>query len=194
MVIQCLQALGHRVRGYTSPCDLGVQRGIPYLGDDHLLLQGGTKASVLLAMGIGKVGIDSPRFPLLQTYLSSGYSMPSIVGQHAVVHDDVHLGAGTVVLDGAVVVTGTQMGRACIVNTHATVDHDCDLGDDVHVAPGATLSGGVTVGSRCLIGTGARVIQGVTIVADCLVAAGATVVRNLEIPGTYMGTPARRVS
>lgn len=194
VVIHSLQALGYRVSGYTAPRDLGVQRGIPYLGDDRGLRRGVEVTNMSMALGIGKVTIQSPRLQLMDTLRAEGFHFPPIVSARAVVHDDVVLGAGSVVFDGAVVVTGTRMGLACIVNTSATVDHDCELGDDVHVAPGATLSGGVRVGKRSLIGTGARIIQGVSIACDCLIAAGATVVRDLDRPGTYMGTPARRVT
>jgi UDP-perosamine 4-acetyltransferase len=194
VVIHCLQTLGHRVDGYTALHDLGVQRGIPYLGTDRELpLQSPGVTSVAMALGIGKVTVQTPRLALMEAFLSDGFHFPPIVATRAVVHDDVQLGVGTAVFDGAVMVTGTRVGRACIINTNATVDHDCELGDDVHIAPGAILSGGVRVGSRCLIGTGARVIQGVSIAADCLVAAGATVVRDLDEPGTYKGTPARRI-
>lgn len=202
VVIHCLQALGRRVDGYTAPRDLGVQRGIAYLGNDQELLQKGpdvissaigSEMSTVIALGVGKVAVESPRLALMESFRTVAFRFPSIVATFAVVHDDVELGAGSMVFDGAVVVTGTRVGRACIINSNATVDHDCELGDDVHIAPGATLSGQVWVGDHCLIGTGARVIQGVSIASGCLIAAGATVVGDLDKPGTYMGTPARRV-
>lgn len=198
VIIHCLQALGRRVDGYTAPQNVGVQRGIAYLGNDRELLQKGpdvmgNERNSVIALGVGKVAVESPRLALMESFLAGAFYFPFIVAAHAVVHDDVELGAGSVVFDGAIVVTGTRMGRACIINSNATVDHDCELGDDVHIAPGATLSGQVRVGNRCLIGTGARVIQGVSIAAGCLVAAGATVVGDLDKPGTYMGTPARRI-
>jgi UDP-perosamine 4-acetyltransferase len=44
-----------------------------------------------------------------------------------------------------------------------------------------------------MIGMGCNVIQLVTIGTGCIIGAGATVVRDLSEPGTYVGTPARRV-
>lgn len=187
-----LQRLGHRVLGYTAPVDEGLLRGTPWLGDDASL--GRLAPGSRVVLGVGKIAIETPRLLLLERLQGQGMRFPVVRAATALVHDEVEIEAGSVVMDGAIVVTGSRLGRACIVNTHATVDHDCVLGDDVHVAPGATLSGGITVGDRCLIGTGASLIQGVTLCADCLIGAGATVTDDIVTPGTYVGTPARRIA
>lgn len=194
VIIQGLQSLGHQVCGYTALEDVGVLRGVPYLGCDTMLADLKPQLPDHAALGIGKVVVDSLRSGLMDRLIRLGFQLPSLIMPHAVVHDDVILGDGSVILDGAVVVCGSRLGRACIINTHASVDHDCVIGDDVHIAPGSTLSGGVVVGNRCMIGTGARLIHGVRLCDDCLIGAGTTVVRNIDIPGTYVGTPARRVA
>ncbi|EWH00308.1 NeuD/PglB/VioB family sugar acetyltransferase [Halomonas sp. BC04] len=194
VLIHGLQALGHTVRGYTALEDAGPVRGVPFLGSDASLVELKPQLPCQAALGIGKVIAESPRSWLVDRLLDLGFQLPALVMRQAQVHDDVTLGDGTVVLDGAIVVTGSRLGRVCIVNTNATIDHDCMLGDDVHVAPGATLSGGVEVGDRCMIGTGASLIHGVRVCANCLIGAGATVVHDIDTPGTYIGTPARRIA
>lgn len=189
-----LQQLGHHVRGYTAPRDEGVSMAIPFLGTDDDFLDRDALLPELAVLGLGKVTIGQRRLEILECYQSRGVEFPVLYTRGAIVHDGVGSGAGSVVLDGAAVVTGSRLGRACIVNTHATVDHDCVLGDDVHVASGATLSGGVVVGDRCMIGTGASIIHAVRICADSVIGAGATVVHDIITPGTYVGTPARRIA
>ena len=100
---------------------------------------------------------------------------------------------GTAVFDGAVVNAGVVTGPTCVVNTNATVEHDCRFGTNVHIAPGATVSGGVTIGDHTFIGAGTVVIHGIRIVEGCMIGAGAVVTKDLTEPGTYVGTPARRV-
>lgn len=189
-----LQQLGHQVRGYTAPHDEGVSMAIPFLGSDDAFLDLGALLPELAVLGLGKVTVSQRRLEILERYQACGVDFPVICTQGAIMHSGVDSGAGSVVLDGAVVVTGSRLGRACIINTHATVDHDCVLGDDVHVASGATLSGGVVVGDRCMIGTGANIIHAVRICADSVIGAGATVVHDIITPGTYVGTPARRIA
>lgn len=193
-VIAVLKKSGHQILGYTDQQDRGAILSVPYLGADSslpdLLRARGRCAAVV---AVGKVDASSRRSAIQSDVGALGFEFPVIVSPHAVVNEDVRLGSGTVVLDGVVVNSGTVTGSACILNTGSTVDHDCRLGDNVHIAPGVTLSGGVTIGDHCLIGAGATIIQGVRIDAGCLVGAGATVVKDLTTPGTYAGTPARRL-
>lgn len=79
---------------------------------------------------------------------------PAVVARGAYVASDVPIGAGTIVMRGAIVQTGSKIGRFCIINTGATVDHDCVICDYVHIAPGAHLCGHVEVGEGSLIGVG----------------------------------------
>ena len=105
----------------------------------------------------------------------------------------VEIGEGTVVMAGAVINSGTQVGRHCIVNTSARVDHDSVLGDFVSVAPGATLGGNVHVGEYSAISLGANVIHGITIGHDTVIGAGAVVVRDVDSNVVAYGVPARVV-
>jgi sugar O-acyltransferase (sialic acid O-acetyltransferase NeuD family) len=115
----------------------------------------------------------------------------TLVHERAWVHPSVRLGAGTVVMAGAVVQPDTVLGRHVIVNTGATVDHDCKLGDFVHIAPGSHLSGTTTLGEGAFLGTGSSTRQGVTIGSWAVVGAGAAVVTDLPSNVTAVGFPAK---
>jgi sugar O-acyltransferase (sialic acid O-acetyltransferase NeuD family) len=192
VVAQAVRRGGGAVVGYTAP-SATAGWNLPWLGSDDDLLARPDAAALTAAVGVGKTDGGDRRLALLLRFQAAGVAFPVLLETSAVVHDDVALGAGTVVLSGAVVVTGSRLGRACIVNTRASVDHDCLLDDDVHVAPGATLCGGVRVGAHTLIGAGATLLPGVDVAAGSVVAAGATVTRPILEPGVYAGTPARRL-
>ena len=165
-----------------------------YLGRDGVLravLE--THACCAAVIGVGKVDASDLRVTLQRESGALGFVSPPIVSPRAVVNEEVELGGGTVVFDGAVVNSGAIVGELCILNTNCTVEHDCRLGDNVHVAPGATLSGDVSVGDGCMIGAGATVIQGVAICSGCMIGAGAVVVADIVDPGVYAGNPARRI-
>jgi sugar O-acyltransferase (sialic acid O-acetyltransferase NeuD family) len=194
VVIGVLKKSAHDVVGYTDRRDRGAILSVPYLGDDDILaefirIQGRCWAIV----GVGKTDVSARRITLQTELGALGFEFPVIISPRAVVNEEIGLGPGTAVLDGVVVNSGTEVGRACILNTHSTVEHDCRIGDNVHIAPGVTLSGGVTIGDNCMIGTGSNIIQKVSICADCLVGAGSTVVKDMTIPGTYAGNPAKRI-
>jgi sugar O-acyltransferase (sialic acid O-acetyltransferase NeuD family) len=195
VLISVLKKSGYDMAGYTDRQDRGVILGVPYLGDDTILTEVIRREAACRAIiGIGKIDTTESRIRLQNELERLGFDFPPIISPHAVVNEEVRLGTGTAVLDGVVINSGTEIGRACILNTNSTVEHDCRLGDNVHIAPGVTLSGGVTVGDNCLIGTGANIIQGMGICANCLIGAGSTVVKDITTPGTYVGNPARRIA
>ncbi len=112
-------------------------------------------------------------------------------GAHVSAH--ATLGRGVFVGHGCHVGPCSSLGDGALVNNGAIVEHDCVVGRFCHVSVHATLAGGVVLGERVMIGAGATVIDGMTIVDDVVVGAGATVVSDLLAPGTYVGTPARRL-
>ena len=162
--------------------------GYRILGGREVIDQPGTPRRAVVA-----IGAAAARGAWLAHLMDLGYELPVVVHPRAEVGRGVELGAGTVLLAGAVVNTGARLGRGVIVNTGASVDHDCLLGDLVHVAPGARLAGNVRVGQRAHIGIGACVIQGLELGADVIVGAGAAVVNTIPAGTTVVGVPARPV-
>jgi sugar O-acyltransferase (sialic acid O-acetyltransferase NeuD family) len=193
-LISLLKKSGWEILGYTDIQDKGPILQVPYLGDDSMLpdvLR--THKCCSAVIGLGKTDASAARVRLQREISALGFDSPVVVSPRAVVNEDVQLGAGTAVFDGAVVGSGTIAGSHCILNTNSTVDHDCRLGDHVHVAPGATVSGSVTLGDDCMIGAGATLAHGVSVSPSCLIGAGATVVADIDEPGVYVGNPARRI-
>jgi UDP-perosamine 4-acetyltransferase len=194
VLIAVLKKTPRHILGYTDPRDGGPILGVAYLGGDDVLP--GLRAAhpgCEAVIGVGKIDSSSARMGLQTQIGRLGFSFPAVVSSAAVVNEGVDLGPGTVVFDGVVVNSGASAGSACILNTGSIVEHDCRLGDNVHVAPGAVLSGGVTIGDDCMIGAGATVVHGVHVVPGCLVGAGAVVIGHVEVPGTYVGNPAKRI-
>jgi UDP-perosamine 4-acetyltransferase len=194
VLISVIHKLPWTIVGYVDPRDVGLVLGVPHAGgDDALPALLARHPGCAAAMGVGKVDATDRRARIQAAAEAQGYRFPTLVSPDAVVNDEVELGPGTAIFDGAVVNAGTVTGPICVVNTNATVEHDCDFGTNVHVATGATVSGGVTIGDHSFVGAGAVVIHGIRIGAGCLIGAGAVVTEDLGEPGTYVGSPARRV-
>jgi UDP-N-acetylbacillosamine N-acetyltransferase len=110
-----------------------------------------------------------------------------------------YLGLRAEILSGAFIAhrahigPAARIGRGTIVNTGAQVDHESVVGDFSHVSVNATVAGRCRIGSLVMIGAGATVIDRIRICDNVTVGAGATVVRDIVEPGTYVGTPARRL-
>jgi sugar O-acyltransferase (sialic acid O-acetyltransferase NeuD family) len=111
----------------------------------------------------------------------------------AVIADTVKIGEGTVIMAGVVINVDTEIGKHCIINTAVTIDHDNRIGDFVHISPGAHLAGGVSVGEHSWICTGAVIINNIHVGEDVVLGASARALKDIDVPGVYVGTPARRV-
>lgn len=139
------------------------------------------------------IGGNQTRQQKLRQLRQSGAVLVTLIHPAACVSPFASLGAGTVVLAGAVVNVDARIGEGAIINSSASVDHDCVLGDAVHISPGAHLAGAVQVGDRSWVGIGATVRQLVQIGHDAVVGAGAVVVKAVDAGVTVVGNPAARL-
>jgi sugar O-acyltransferase (sialic acid O-acetyltransferase NeuD family) len=120
-----------------------------------------------------------------------GTAFARIVHPSATISPTAVVGAGSVVLHGAVVQAHARLGRQVLVNTAASVDHDCTVGDFAHISPRVALCGHVVVGEGTHVGVGAVVVPKVRIGRWCRVGAGAVVLHDLPDGVTAVGNPAR---
>lgn len=141
--------------------------------------------------GIVAIGSNKARGKVAAWLVENGYSVVSAIHPSAQIARGGLLGAGTVVMAGAVINSDARIGDNVIVNTCASVDHDCIIGNSVHLAPGSTLCGTVTVGDGAFICAGATIIPNLTIGHNVTVGAGSTVLRDVPSGVTVAGSPAR---
>jgi UDP-perosamine 4-acetyltransferase len=195
VIVSILRKMGTwNVLGYTDNIDRGSILGAACLGNDQVLVEIIQKhVECNLVIGVGSVRSAEKRIRIWDFIEPLGFKIPSIISPNGIVNEGVSVGSGTVVFDGSIINTGTIVGSGAIINSNATVEHDCRIADFVHIAPGATICGGVTIGRNSLIGAGSIIVQGLAIAENCIVGAGATVVEDCTVPGTYLGTPARRI-
>jgi len=156
------------------------------IGDTQRLLSRASEFDgVIVAIGNCRIRVHKHR-----SLASAGVCVATIIHPRAWVSSRASIGAGCVVMAGAVVNIDAHIGEAGIVNTGATIDHDCWIDDGVHVSPGAHLSGNVRIGAGAWIGVGAAVRQGIVIGATAVVGAGAVVVKHVPDGATVVGNPA----
>jgi sugar O-acyltransferase (sialic acid O-acetyltransferase NeuD family) len=184
VVVALAQALGLEIAGlHDDHAGAASILGCPVLGRVSDLPDSPSTLAVLA------IGNNAVRRELAGRF--SHLRWATLIHPAAWVHGSAVLGAGSVVMAGAVVQPDARLGGHVIVNTGASVDHDCQLGDFVHVAPGCTLAGNVRLEDGVFLGVGARVIPGCSVGAWSVVGAGGVVVRDLPGGVTAFGVPAR---
>ena len=105
----------------------------------------------------------------------------------------VEVGVGGIITAGTILTCNIKIGNHAHLNLHTTVGHDCAIGDYFTTAPAVNIRGACVFGDRVYFGTNASVRQGITLANDVTVGMGAVVVKDLTEPGTYVGSPARRI-
>ena len=117
----------------------------------------------------------------------------TLIHPAAVISRRVEISEGSVVMAGVVINSDAVIGKGCIINTGASVDHDCKIEDFAHISVGAHVAGTCCISRRTWIGVGATVSNNVNICGDCMIGAGAVVIKDIDKPGTYVGSPARKI-
>ena len=93
-----------------------------------------------------------------------------------------------------VVETNLHIGVGSIISSQVAF-----IGNDHSVTPGQSTKlppkkkADVKIGSNCWIGYGVIIIGPVNICSDVIIGAGSVVTRNIEEPGVYVGSPARKI-
>ncbi len=144
--------------------------------------------------GIGFLGGVNIRRQVYQLFVEAGFRFRTVIDRSSMVRDGVELGNGAQVLVGAILNTGSRVGKNSIINSAAVVEHHVRIGAHSHVAPNATLCGEASIGDSVMIGAGAIVLPGVSLPAGTVVGAGAVVTRSWPTAEVLVGIPAHPVS
>jgi UDP-N-acetylbacillosamine N-acetyltransferase len=121
-------------------------------------------------------------------------NLTSLIAKDAYIGKDTRIGQGTFIGHGAYVGPNGHIGINNIINTNSIIEHDCMIGNHNHVSIGATIAGKCQLGDFVTIGANATLIDNIQICSHVTIGAGATVIGHVTEPGTYVGTPARKIN
>lgn len=133
--------------------------------------------------------IDSPdkRISLYQQAIQLGFSLPNFIAPTAHVSSHASIGAGTIVMHGAIVNAGAKVGENCIINTRALVEHDAIVEDHCHISTGAILNGSVNIGAGSFVGSGSVIRDGISLGIRCVVGMGLCVRHDQADHARFVG-------
>jgi sugar O-acyltransferase (sialic acid O-acetyltransferase NeuD family) len=167
----------------------GEVLGYPVIGTEAELTSLASRADGALVT-VGQIKTPDVRRRLFALLHESGFATPVIVSPWAHVSPHAKIGAGTIIMHGAVVNAGAVVGKNCIINSLALVEHDAVVGDHCHIATKAAINGGVRVGEGSFIGSGALVRQCVNVGERCIIAMGERVTADCKA-GSFVASGGR---
>ena len=181
-VIALLLDCGYTVDGFYSNSILAEESilGIRGLSLDKL----NNSASVVIAIGDNKE--RTKVFLLLKDQIVKS----NIIHDSVYLHSSVNIDKGSMIFANSFIGVLCNIGENCIINTGCIIEHECTIGNNCHISIGAVVAGRVKIGNNCFLGAGSVVRDKVEICDNVIVGAGAVVVKNITVPGTYIGNPA----
>ena len=183
VVVDALTGRGYRIVGCIDDDpqakDTEVLNGVRVLGDRGLLPGLLSEGVEFAFVGVGGATSNQTRVEIFELLHRLGFRLPVLIHPGACISASSTIGAGTVVLPGAVIGPRCRIGRNVIINQGAQVCHDSVIGDGCHITPGALIAGNCRIGTASTVGMGAAVLFGTRIGDSCLVHNNATVNSNV---------------
>lgn len=126
-------------------------------------------------IAVGHIHSPALRIRLYQRAIELGFQLPTMIAPDAYVSRHAAVGAGTIVMHGAIINAGVRIGNNCIINSRALIEHDATVADHCHISTGAILNGAAKIGRGSFVGSGSVIKEGVSIGSDCIVGMGLAV-------------------
>ena len=155
---------------------------------DNLLINSHKKKNHKVIVAIWNNEIRKKNFEILK---KKKFNFATLIHPKSYCSIGVRVGEGSVIMQGSLINTDTEIGRNCIINTSSSIDHDCLIKDHTHVCPGVIIAGNVKIGKKCWIGLGSKIIQNCVIGDNVFIAAGAVVTKNIKSNSFVKGIPAK---
>lgn len=142
---------------------------------------------------VGQIKSASLRETIFDKVKFAGGNLPVIISPIAHVSKYAYIEQGTIVMHHALINAGASIGKVCIINSKALIEHETTIGDFCHISTAAVVNGQVNIRDNCFIGSNTVVGNNTNIVANTIIAAGSQVLKNIELSGTYIGQPLRKI-
>ncbi len=142
---------------------------------------------LIVAIGYRHLAFRQQVFERLQ----GRFRFATLVDPSAIVDATCMLGEGAIVYPGCVLDMNVHVDGNALLNAGCVVAHDSVVGAGCFLSPAVKLAGFVTLEPSVVLGIGTIVIDNIRISSGVRTAAGAVVIHNLDVPGLYVGIPAR---
>lgn len=146
------------------------------IGDDCLIQSGAV--------------IGGPGFGSFMNAQGKNTHLPHVGG--VILGNNVEIGALTTVCSGTL--RPVILEDSVHIDDHVHVGHNCRIGAGTVITAGCIISGRVVIGKNSWLGIGTLIRENLTIADNVFLGMGSLVTKNCEVPGRYMGSPARFVS
>lgn len=120
-------------------------------------------------------------------------SRATFVHETCWIDPSAEIGPGTFISPFCTVASNSKVGKDCLLAPYCLVGHVSTIGNGCLFNPAVTIAGSCTIEDHCKFNLRSSVIDRIFVWSGSEIGAGSMVTKNIEAPGMYVGTPARRV-
>lgn len=146
--------------------------------------------SCKLLMALGYAQVNTVRQAMYERLIAKGYSFETYVHPKAMIYTEKPLGDACVILPGALVEPGAEIGQDTFLFGNAVVAHDAKVGAHCWLAAGVVIAGMATVGQGSFVGVNATVSNKVEVGPGCIVGGAAFISKNIKANTVYLARSA----
>lgn len=166
----------YTIKGILDHTDKGTILDYPILGGDDLVPQL-VDENIYFLITVGQIKSYAIREKLANFLIESKASLATVVSPLAYISKHAQIQEGTVVMHGAIINAGTNIGKHCIINTKANIEHGVHIEDFCHISTCASINGDTTVKRGSFVGSNATVAHGICIPENSVISAGTFIKR-----------------
>lgn len=100
---------------------------------------------------------------------------------------------GCFLLPGCILDRNVYLNENVLLNTGCVIAHDSIIESNTFLSPCVSVAGFVNIGECCNIGINTTIIDNINISSNVQTGGGSVIIRNIDLPGLYVGNPARFV-
>jgi len=171
--------VGDKVLNYSI---IGTDDDIPLLAEKH--------QNFLIT--IGQIKSSKLRVNIYNRVKESNGKLPVIISPNAYVSKYALIEEGTIIMHDVLVNPSAKIGKGCIINSKALIEHEVIIGDFCHISTSTSINGQVIIENNTFIGSNAVVANNVRITKDSIISAGSNVLKDIDIPGVYIGNSLKK--
>jgi sugar O-acyltransferase (sialic acid O-acetyltransferase NeuD family) len=139
------------------------------------------------------VGDSRTRFDVVQSLPKETTYFTFIHPTALLLSKDINIGTGSFIGAYSILTTNITIGDHAILNRGNHIGHDTEIGSYFSAMPGAIVSGNVKIYSMVYMGTNSSIKEKLSIHSLATIGSNTAVVKHIEEPGTYAGTPAKKI-
>lgn len=184
-VIEAAESANFEIVGILDSADKigSTVLGYEIIGTDNDIANLSSKYDFVIT--VGQIKNATIRMKIAAKIKAANGKLTTIIASTANVSKHAQLGAGTVVLHGAMLNAEVNIGENCIINTMANIEHGVKIGNFCHIAIGAVIAGDVIIHNNVFIGANATIIQGLNIGDNSVIGATSAIFKNIP-PNTVV--------